>query len=102
MTREQRQAFFCSSLLGLFFHLNRYSSLPLPGPKPVPPHAWVFITQDKPLRVFVGKFPGRNQRAALTDAPTNGVGVASRWLTDTRPVGFRWGLTGSHAFGAEK
>jgi len=83
---------------GLFLYLDRHSSLPGPGPVPVPPHAWHFIHQNKTLGDSVGRIPGRMQFDAPTDALTKGVRVAPRWLTDTRPVGLRWGLTGSHAF----
>lgn len=85
-----------------FFHLNRYSSLPRLGPRPVPPHSMILSAQNQWLRDCVGKFPGRKKQAALSDAPNIGIGVAPRWLTDTRPVRLRWGLTGSHSWEIEE
>lgn len=80
-----------------FLHLNRYSSLPEPGSRPVPPHSMILSAQNQWLRDCVGKFPGRKKQAALSDAPNIGIGVAPRWLTDTRPTRLFRGLVGGHS-----
>ena len=71
----------------LFFHLDLYSSLPVPGPIPIPPDPFFVSSHHQQLHMFAGKILGRMKLSAPSDAPINGIGVAPGWLTDTRPVG---------------
>ena len=70
-----------------FFDLDRYSSLPVPGPVPIPPEPFCLCSAHHVFRTSAGKILGREKLAAPSDAPINGIGVAPGWLIDTRPVG---------------
>jgi len=67
---EQRKEkfFFCS---------YRYSSLPLPGPRPLPPQAWILTALYGWFQRCIGTFRGRTQLAAPVNPPMNGIGRGS-------------------------
>ena len=80
-----------------FFDLDRYSSLPRPGPIPVPPHSRSAAFVDAPLRDCDGNNSEAQEVAAPTDAPSNlGSEWLQGWLMTPSPVR-SIGLTGGHS-----
>jgi hypothetical protein len=75
-----------------FFHLDRYSSLPRPGPIPVPPHSGVNALSDAPLRDCDGNNSGA-QGPSCADGRSEQKGPErlQGWLADTLP-GQAYGL----------
>ena len=69
-----------------FFHLDRYSSLPRPGPIPVPPHSELQALPDAPSHDCVGN-NSEAQGPSRADGhfEQKGSEWLQGWLTDTRP-----------------
>lgn len=82
----------------LFFHSDRHSSLPLPGPKPLPPQAWILPALDQWFQHCVGKIRGRMKFAVPVILPMNGIGRGSTLAASYRPTGLKRSPVGSQAF----
>jgi len=69
-----------------FFDLDRYSSLPRPGPRPVPPHSMLSPFLDVPLLDFdVNNSEAQELRRAYGRSEHMGSEWLQGWLCDTRP-----------------
>jgi hypothetical protein len=70
----------------LFFHLDHYSSLPRPGPIPVPPDSRLQALPDAPLRDCDGNnSEAQESNRADGHSEQKGSEWLQGWLDDTRP-----------------
>lgn len=69
-----------------FFHLDRYPSLPRPGPRPVPPHSGLNASPDATLHDCHGmNSEAQVSRRADGHSEHKGSGWLQGWLDDTLP-----------------
>ena len=69
-----------------FFDLDRYSSLPRLGPRPVPPHSMLLALLDAPSRDCDGNNSwAQGLRRAFGHSEHSGSEWLQGWLYDTRP-----------------
>jgi len=69
-----------------FLYLDRYSSLPRLGPRPVPPHSILFPLLDAPSRACDGNNSwAQGTSRAYGHSEHSGSERLQGWLHDTRP-----------------